>query len=244
MRTEEIIKNWFDMNSKCEKVAFELFTPTDLCRRHRMHGINHMTISPNKLAAILQHMEMVLEKNKVMNLTAITNTEDFAVKHIVDSLTLLKHLPPEEGLHLADVGTGAGFPGIVLAIMRPDIHVTLIDSLQKRVKFLQEVISALALENAVAVHARVEDIARQGMTFDICTARAVARMDKLCKWALPITKPGGIFLAMKGPDIATELEEALPVMKKYGGIVQAVTREEISEGLVHSIVVVERQAVV
>jgi len=199
---------------------------------------NEVAITDAQLAQLEQHQNMVLETNKYMNLTAITDPEEFAIKHIIDSLTLLSYI--SRGASLADIGTGAGFPGLVLAIMREDIHVTLVDSLRKRVFFLREVVNKLGLQNVECVHTRAEDLARVGKAFDICTARAVARMDKLVKWVLPATKPGGIFLAMKGPDISEELENAKPALEKQGGYVKRVDLVEIAPGLFHSIVVIEK----
>jgi len=199
---------------------------------------NGVAITDAQLALLEQHQNMVLETNKHMNLTAITDPKEFAIKHIADSLTILPYVPREA--KLADIGTGAGFPGLVLAIMREDLHVTLVDSLRKRVFFLQEAVSKLGLQNVECVHTRAEDLARVGITFDICVARAVARMDKLVRWTLPITKPGGTFLAMKGPDISDELENAEPALEKLGGYVKSVDLVEITPGLVHSIVVITK----
>ena len=202
---------------------------------------NGIVITDTQLELLDMHRAKVLETNKFMNLTAITDPREFAVKHIIDSLTLLPYIPAG-CCSLADIGTGAGFPGLVLAIMRPDIHVTLIDSLRKRIFFLQEVIDELRLVNVKAVHARAEDMQRTvGPGFDICTARAVAAMDKLAKWVLPLVAPGGTFLAMKGPDVTEELEKARPVIAKLGGVIEAVDRVEIATGLVHSVVVVRKQ---
>jgi len=202
-------------------------------------GQNGISITATQLNLLDKHQAKVLETNKYMNLTAITCPQEFAVKHIIDSLTLLPYIAT--GTRLADIGTGAGFPGLVFAIMRPGLHVTLIDSLRKRVFFLQEVIDELGLDNVQAVHSRAEDMARQGITFDICTARAVASMDKLAKWVLPITAPGGTFLAMKGPTVEEELENAKPTIAKLGGLIRTVDKIEIAPGLVHSVVVISRK---
>jgi len=201
-------------------------------------GKNSVSIAADQLSLLDMHQERVLEVNKYMNLTAITCPQEFAVKHIIDSLTLLPYIKNER--KLADIGTGAGFPGLVLAIIRPDLHVTLIDSLRKRIFFLREVIDRLGLTNVEAVHSRAEDIARQRIMFDICTARAVANMDKLAKWVLPITAPGGTFLAMKGPAVEEELENAKPTIAKLGGFIKSVDKIEIAPGLVHSVVVIKK----
>jgi 16S rRNA (guanine527-N7)-methyltransferase len=115
-----------------------------------------------------------------------------------------------------------------------------VDSLRKRIIFLQEVVAALGLTNVACIHARAEDLAREGAAFDICMARAVARLDKLAKWVLPITKPGGTFLAMKGADVQAEVDEAKPVIEKLGGCVKAIDLVEIAPGLAHSVVMVEK----
>jgi len=172
---------------------------------------NGVEISTAQEEQLLTHKNMVLETNKNINLTAITDAKDFDIKHIIDSLTLLPFI--EEDVTLADIGTGAGFPGIALAIMRPDISVTLIDSLQKRVRFLEDVVQALGLHNVECKHARAEEL--KNTAFDITTARAVASLDKLAKWILPITC--GKFLAMKGSDVTDEIDKAKPAIKKYGG---------------------------
>ena len=204
---------------------------------------NIILITPTQLSQLTQHRHMVLETNKQMNLTSITEPAEFAVKHIIDSLTLLPYIPSSEiNITLADIGTGAGFPGLVLAIMRPDIHVILIDSLRKRTNFLQAAIDNIGLTNVEAVHSRAEDLARMGKTFDICTARAVARLDKLTKWILPLTKSNGTFLAMKGPNPKDELQNAKPAIAKLGGYVETVDIVEISPGLKHSIVVIKKIA--
>jgi len=199
---------------------------------------NGIDVSDTQLLMLEQHQSCVLETNKHMNLTTITNPRDFAVKHIIDSLTLLPYIPL--GVRLADIGTGAGFPGLAIAIMREDLHVTLIDSLRKRVFFLQKTVDVLGLTNVECIHTRAEDLARGGVGYDICTARAVARMDRLAKWVLPITKEGGTFLAMKSTDVFVELSEAQLVIKKLGGVVKRVDTIEISPGLSHCIVVVEK----
>jgi len=195
-------------------------------------------ITDEQLSLLEEHQKMVLETNKHMNLTAITDVEEFAVKHIIDSLTLLPYI--EQGAQLCDIGSGAGFPGLVLGIMRKDLRVTLVDSVGKRVRFLQSVVDKLGLTNVEVMHTRAEDLARGGISFDICTARAVARMDKLVKYALPITAPEGVFLAMKGPNIEEELTAALPKITKLHGTVERVDKIELVKGLVHSIVVIRK----
>ena len=195
-------------------------------------------VTPAQIDALEAYRLRVLDVNKYMNLTAITDPEDFAVKHFIDSLTLIPHIPHKA--NLIDIGTGAGFPGMVLRIMRDDLHITLLDATRKRLNFLRETAEMLDLPVEI-VHARAEDHARtHGGTYDICTARAVARLDKLATWALPLVKNNGTFLAMKGPDISDELENATPAIKKYGGRVKDVCITELPGGIKHSIVSITR----
>lgn len=198
---------------------------------------NGIAISQLQWMQLQMHHDMVLETNRHVNLTAITEPQDFAVKHIIDSLTALKHIPQGAGT-LADIGTGAGFPGIVLAIMRPHIPVVLLDSLLKRVNFLQDVVHALGLENVKCLHARAEEFARTEEKFDVCIARAVASIDKLAKWVLPMVATRGIFLAMKGPNVQDEIAKAQKMLTKHKGVVRSIEDVELPGGIKHSIVVV------
>ena len=168
-------------------------------------------ISRENAEKFRKYFEILTEWNKVMNLTAITEPDDVALRHFADSLTLLRYIDrfAEEaegendgGISLIDVGTGAGFPGIPLKIMRPEIKLTLLDSLEKRIGFLNTVVRELGLEDVVTVHARAEDAGRNGLyreKYDVAVARAVAPMNVLAEYCLPFVKTGGRFIAMKGP---------------------------------------------
>ena len=194
-------------------------------------------ICENKLQLLTEFKNMVLEKNKVMNLTAITDDYEFTIKHIIDSLTLLPLLP--YGSDVVDVGTGAGFPGIPLKIMRDDICLFLMDSRKKRVDFLHETVRKLNLTNIRPINARSEEWAKKNLErFDVCTARAVAELNKLVPYTLPLLKKGGCLLAMKGPDVNDELHKAKPAIKKYGGEVIDIKTYEIAEGVKRSIIVI------
>lgn len=152
---------------------------------------------------------LLLDRNKQINLTAITEPEAVLYKHFYDCILLLKHCRIKKNATLADVGTGAGFPGAVLKIVRPDIHVTLIDSLNKRLVFLNEVISTLGLDGIETVHMRAEDAGKSKKyreTFDIATARAVAAMPTLLEYCVPLVKKDGVFAAMKGPSAIEEAQ--------------------------------------
>ncbi len=173
-----------------------------------------------------KYYHMVVEKNKVMNLTAITEEHEFLIKHFADSLSVYSAVPLfKEKLSsgkctLIDVGTGAGFPGIPLKIMFPEIKVTLLDSLQKRVNFLNEVIAELGLEGITAIHNRAEDGARDPKLrdgFDLVVSRAVASLPVLSEYCLPYVKPGGLLIAYKSGDIKDELSGAAHALNVLGG---------------------------
>jgi len=185
-------------------------------------------------------MDMLLDWNTRLNLTAITQPTDVWQKHFADSLSLCRFIKPATG-PLLDIGTGAGFPGIPLKIACPGLSVTLMDSLRKRVAFLQHATDTLGLQGIECVHAHTTEFARQHAgQYAYCTARAVAKLDKLATWALPFLRKGGLFLAMKGPDMAEELAAAAPTIQKYGGRHAATHAVELAPGLVHTVVVIEK----
>lgn len=159
------------------------------------------------------YMELLKDWNTRINLTAITEDEEIRLKHFQDSLSILPYI---EGGSLVDVGTGAGFPGLPIAIERPDVSVTLVDSLDKRVKFLQCVADTLELKNVTCIHARAEEFGRKPEyreKFDYATARAVASMPVLLEYCLPLLKTGGRFLAMKGANASEEkFDKALEIL--------------------------------
>lgn len=166
-----------------------------------------------------KYFELLVEWNEKMNLTAITDENGVALKHFADSLSLLNYVDIPQNSSIADVGTGAGFPGVVLKIARPDIKLTLIDSLNKRLVFLSEVCSQLGIE-AELIHSRAEDGARkEGLreSFDFVASRAVARMNVLSEYCLPYVKVGGAFCAMKGAMANEEFKEALNAINTLGG---------------------------
>ncbi len=159
-------------------------------------------MTPKQLGQFRRYFEILVEVNQVMNLTAITEEEAVAIKHFADSLTLIPYVEKFGAKSLVDIGTGAGFPGVPLKIACPDLQVTLIDSLEKRVGFLNRVIEELGLTGICAVHARAEDAGRDVQyrsQFDMAVARAVAPMNILAEYCLPFVRKGGHFVAMKGP---------------------------------------------
>ncbi|MDD4298110.1 MAG: 16S rRNA (guanine(527)-N(7))-methyltransferase RsmG [Bacilli bacterium] len=173
-------------------------------------------IDEEKINQLRKYHELIVEKNKVMNLTNITKKEDVYLKHFYDSLTINYIYDLKQSISLCDVGTGAGFPGIVLKIMFPQLKVVLIDSLGKRIAFLKEVIKALNLKSIEAIHVRAEDYARMNReTFDVVTSRAVAHLNILNELCLPLVKKGGYFISMKGhaEEEAKEAENSFKILK-------------------------------
>ncbi len=178
-----------------------------------------ITLTENQYEQFQKYFELLVEWNEKMNLTAITDESGVALKHFADSLSLLNFVDIPQNSSLADVGTGAGFPGVVLKIARPDIKLTLIDSLNKRLVFLNEVCSQLGID-ADLIHSRAEDGARDEKlreSFDFAVSRAVARMNVLSEYCLPYVKVGGAFCAMKGAQANEEFKESLNAINTLGG---------------------------
>ena len=198
-----------------------------------------LALPAERVEALLAFSAAVLEKNKVMNLTAITDPAQAAELHLLDSLTLLKVLPLT-GKSLLDVGTGAGFPGVPLKLAEPSLRLTLLDSLQKRMRWLEEeALPTLGVE-ARFLAGRAEDFSRSNREkFDVVTARAVARLDLLCELCLPFVHRGGYFLAMKGAQAQEELHEAANAIRLLGGSYERTEEFEIG-GVVHSVIVIHK----
>lgn len=178
-----------------------------------------LTLSQEKLYKFSKYANLLVEWNDKINLTAITDEEGIVIKHFLDSLSIFPFLP-KDAKTLIDVGTGAGFPGIPLKITVENLKVTLLDSLDKRVKFLNEVCSALQLKDITAFHGRAEDFGsdkKYREHFDVAVARAVAALPALLEYCLPFVKVGGIFMAMKGPDAKEELKESKKALEVLGG---------------------------
>ncbi len=182
-------------------------------------GLLQFGIEPTEeiCSRFAQYEKLLVEWNEKMNLTAITAHDEVVNKHFVDSISCQKYIP--EGALLADVGTGAGFPGLPIKIVRQDVRVTLIDSLMKRLSFLDTVIHELSLSDVETVHMRAEDAGHSNHRekYDVVTARAVANLPVLCEYCLPLVKKGGVFLALKGRDGEEEAQKSEKALKILGG---------------------------
>lgn len=177
------------------------------------HGISLKDEQINKFD---RYKEILQAKNKVMNLTALTSDEDIMFKHFFDSLLILKYT--QQANTCCDVGSGAGFPGLVLAIANPNLEVTLVEPTAKRVNFLNEVINQLQLKNVITVNQRAEDFVKEYReSFDVVTARAVANLAVLSELCLPLVRLGGLFLPMKGAMGETEYDGASRAIRECGG---------------------------
>ena len=191
-----------------------------------------ITLSENQLEQFRIYYEMLVEKNKVMNLTGITEWDEVLEKHFLDSISLIRAVDLNKSLTVMDMGTGAGFPGVPLKIAFPNLKVTLADSLNKRVLFLQEVIDTLKLEDIVAIHGRAEDLARDKAyreQFDLSVSRAVANLSTLSEYCLPFVKIGGQFISYKSGEIEEEVAASKSALFLLGGKISNTVKFELGE---------------
>lgn len=189
----------------------------EMRRAAKAYGIELTEAQQNRFQ---RYYELLMEWNEKINLTAITDPKEVAVKHMIDSLSGWDKKMPTEDVGVIDVGTGAGFPGIPLKIFQPGLRLTLLDSLNKRVKFLRAVAEELGLENVTCIHGRAEEAARDKSLregFDLAVSRAVARLPILAEYCLPFVKAGGAFIAWKGLQYREEAEEAEKAVSLLGG---------------------------
>lgn len=195
---------------------------------------------------IEKYLQMIIEKNKVLNLTAITDMDEMWIKHVEDSRSVIDILDEIKPKTLVDVGTGAGFPGIIIKILRPEIEIVLLDSLKKRLVFLDEVIEALGLSGIKTAHERAEEACNINRKdnyrekFDISIARAVARLNTLVEYNLPFVKVGGKMIAMKGPGVDEECAEISNALNTLGGKMNKTHSLKLSNGDERNIVVIDK----
>ena len=181
--------------------------------------INSLNIKfgEEKASALLAYLDLVLERNEHINLTAVRDSDEALIKHVLDSLAIVDLPEYKAADKIIDVGTGAGFPGALLAIVSPEKEFTLLDSTLKRLRVIDEFAQTLNIINLRTVHARAEEIARKpeySEAFDLCVSRAVANLEKLSGWCLPFVRKGGAFVAYKGENYQEELDQAAKVLKK------------------------------
>lgn len=199
-------------------------------------------ISDEQLEMFEKYYDMLIEKNKVMNLTAITEFDEVIEKHFLDSVNLCRSIDLQSELCVLDLGTGAGFPGIPLKIVFPNLKVVLADSLNKRILFLQDVIKELGLEQIEAVHGRAEDLARKPEyreKFDLCVSRAVANLASLSEYCIPFVKVGGKFVSYKSGSCEEEINDSKKAIQILGGKIKKVDKFELGEAS-RSFVVIEK----
>lgn len=202
-----------------------------------------ISLTKEQTTKFQSYAELLVEWNEKMNLTAIKDPKDIAVKHFLDSLTIFSCIKPKKDAKVIDVGSGAGFPGIPMKIVREDIKLTLLDSLNKRLTFLEEVAKQLNLETK-RLHARAEEAGRDlnlRMKFDIATARAVAPLNVLCEYCLPFVRLGGVFVAMKGPNAEEELERAENAIVVLGCELEEVKSFTLPDGSKRSVLIIKRK---
>ncbi|MDY4082380.1 MAG: 16S rRNA (guanine(527)-N(7))-methyltransferase RsmG [Candidatus Metalachnospira sp.] len=211
-----------------------------LCESCRKIGVE---LNQAQLKQFTTYKDMLIEWNEKMNLTAITDDREIILKHFVDCLALCSGADMS-GKKIIDVGTGAGFPGVPVKIACPDIDITLLDSLNKRITFLNELTKALGLEKTDCVHMRAEDGGNdKGLreSFDMCISRAVANLAVLCEYCLPFVRVGGMFISMKGPDVSQEISEAEKAIKVLGGEISEIKKVSIPEtDINHSLIIIKK----
>ncbi len=203
----------------------------------------NIEITPQMNSEFEEYSKMMLHYNEFMNLTAITEIDEIKEKHFLDSVTLVTSEKLSQGCSMIDIGAGAGFPSIPVKIVRKDIKLTMLDSLNKRINFLNDVIDKIGLNDALAIHFRAEDAGKDKSLrekFDIATARAVADLAVLAEYALPFVKVGGYFVAMKGTAPDEELENAKKAIKEMGGKTQEVKEILLPSGIKHSLIIIKK----
>lgn len=201
-------------------------------------------INEDKINSFILYKELLKEWNKKINITSITDDEEIDIKHFIDSITPLTTDLFRKDIKMIDIGTGGGFPGVPLKIINEDMEVVLLDSLKKRITFLNEIIDKLDLKNIISIHGRAEELGRDKSyreKYDIAISRAVASLNTLSEYCLPFVKVGGFFISMKGPDVDEELKEAEKSIRILGGKLKEkkVIKLPLSD-ITHSLIIIEK----
>lgn len=200
-------------------------------------------LTDEQIEKLYKYMKLLLEWNEKINLTAITDEDEIIQKHFIDSFTVSKYIKLSQ--KVIDVGTGAGFPGIPLKIIRDDIDITLLDSLNKRINFLQIVIEELNLKNIIAIHSRVEEFGKNAKyreSFDISVSRAVANLSTLTEYLLPLIKIDGISICMKGSNISEEIQNSKKAINVLGGNIKNIDEFCLpNSDIIRNIIIIEKK---
>lgn len=204
-----------------------------------MQTYDEITDNTERAAAFNRYAEMLRERNEKINLTAITEPEEVKIKHFLDSCSAAELLPG--GASVLDIGSGAGFPGLPLKIVRPDLTVTLLDSVNKKVAFVSDVVAELKLSGVTAVHARIEDFPHKG-EYDAVVSRAVAELSTLAEYALPFVKIGGAFIAYKSEKAESEAEAAASAITLLGGRIREIREAFVAAGLTRKLIIIDKIA--
>ena len=193
------------------------------------------------------YMQLVLKWNESVNLTSIKDEDEFILKHFVDSVMCAREESFKDAKKIVDIGTGAGFPGIPLAILFPHKKFTLVDSLSKKINIIKDIVEKLELKNVILVHSRAEDFGRNKRdreAYDLCLSRAVAKLAVLSEYCIPLVKQGGYFIAYKGSDIGVEIEESLNAIEEMGGKINSIigfmNNQDQKEEINHKLIIIEK----
>lgn len=204
----------------------------------------NIKLSDNQIEQFIKYYEMLIETNKVMNLTAITEPSEVISKHFIDSLSIVKAMDMSKNMKIIDIGTGAGFPGIPIKISFPQLEVTLLDSLNKRINFLNGVINELKLEKIETIHGRSEEFGRDKNyreAYDLCVSRAVANLSTLSEYCLPFVKVGGRFVSYKSGSCKEEVDNSLNSVDKLGGIHRKIVEFDLDNtDISRSLIIIEK----
>lgn len=205
----------------------------------------NLVLDKNQLDQFIKYYEILVEWNSFMNLTTITEFDEVILKHFLDSISIVKGVDFSKMHTVIDVGTGAGFPGIPLKIVYPHLRITLLDSLNKRIKFLNEVILSLNLEEIKTIHGRAEDYAKQleyRESYDLCVSRAVANLSSLTEYCLPYVRKGGLFVPYKSGTVEQEVKDAKKAIRVMGGDIKEIIHFQLLDtDMERSLVIIEKK---